>query len=315
MSAKRSLLLGLTIVSSWLLAACSSPKDIEVGGTCVLNSDCNSPLLCTNSKCHDACHASIDCPTGQNCVKVNGITVCELPEEAGCSSPAATCPASLVCASDKRCRTPCQSSTDCASAQQCVGGVQGGVCADPSELVDGQLPGAITDAGTDGKVAATGGSGGGSGGAGGSSGGGGDAAVAGSGGSQDAATASGGTGASDAAGSGGTAGSSGSGGAGGTGGGIRDAGSTDSRAASPLTPPPRIVRLLTAHGEVPLKRGFWRLVAVVEPPAWMAVAGRTVQAAAGEAAGLAAQVVWSDAGIVCPAVDSAPKDGDSCATE
>ena len=222
MSATR--LLGLAMFSSWLLAGCSSSKKIEVGGNCILNSDCNSPLLCTDGKCHDACHASVDCPTGQNCVKVSGITVCQLPAEATCSASATSCPASLVCASDQHCRTPCQSAANCAGGQQCVGGV----CADPSELSNGQLPGATTDAGTDGQAAATGGAGGGggSGGASGSSGGAGDAGqltpenppVVDGGGDAQASDGSGKDSSLGAGGAVGTDGSSSSGGATGTGG-------------------------------------------------------------------------------------------------
>ncbi|HJX64297.1 MAG TPA: LamG-like jellyroll fold domain-containing protein [Polyangia bacterium] len=179
MSAKR--LLGLTMVSSWLLVGCSSSKKIEVGGTCILNSDCNSSLLCTDRKCHDACHASIDCPTGQNCVKTNNTTICQLPAEADCSRT--TCSSTYVCASDLRCRTVCQSAVDCADAQVCVTNV----CADHNELDKntGQLPqkgpSLAADGGTDAQATATGGAGGGGGpgGASGSSGGAGDAAAAG----------------------------------------------------------------------------------------------------------------------------------------
>ena len=127
MSAKR--LLGLAIVSLWLVAGCSSAKKIDVGGTCVLNSDCNSPLLCTDSKCHDACHASIDCPAGENCVKTASSTVCQLPAEASCART--PCSSAYVCASDLQCRAPCQSAADCADAQVCVTNA----CADPIELV------------------------------------------------------------------------------------------------------------------------------------------------------------------------------------
>jgi hypothetical protein len=177
MSANWLRLLGLTMVSSWLLAGCSSPKKIEVGGICILNSDCNSPLLCTDGKCHDACHASVDCPTGQNCVKTNNTTVCQLPAEADCSRTA--CSSAYVCASDLRCRTVCQSAADCADGQECVTNV----CADPNELDKntGQLPqkapGSAADGGTDAQTTATGGTRGesGSGGASGSSGGAGDA--------------------------------------------------------------------------------------------------------------------------------------------
>ena len=140
----------LIIVSSWLVVACSdSAKKIEVGGACILNSDCNSPLLCTDGKCHDACHASVDCPPGETCVKTNDTSICQLPAEADCSRT--PCGGTYVCASDLRCRTVCQSAVDCAGGQVCV--TSG--CADLDELVTGtdhlpqKGPNLSADGGTD----------------------------------------------------------------------------------------------------------------------------------------------------------------------
>jgi hypothetical protein len=203
------------MVSAWLLAGCSSPKKIDVGGTCILNSDCNSPLLCTDSKCHDACHASVDCPPGETCVKTNDTSICQLPAEADCART--PCSSAYVCASDLRCRTVCQSAVDCAGGQVCVTSV----CADPDELDKntGQLPqkspSLAADGGADAQATATGGTGGGAGpgGASGTSGGAEDAA-AGGGGANDAATAPGGAGGSSS----GAGGSSGAGDATATGG-------------------------------------------------------------------------------------------------
>jgi len=146
MSASR--ILGLMVVSAWLAVGCSGAKKIDVGGTCILNSDCNSPLVCTMGKCHDACHTSADCPTGQSCVNTNDATICQLPAEGECSA-ALPCGGTLVCASDQHCRTPCQSRTDCTTEQICVSGV----CAAPAELdPNNQLPqsgpGSNTDGGT-----------------------------------------------------------------------------------------------------------------------------------------------------------------------
>ena len=47
MSASWLRLLGLMIVSAWLAAGCSRPSKIDVGGTCVMNSDCSDGLVCT----------------------------------------------------------------------------------------------------------------------------------------------------------------------------------------------------------------------------------------------------------------------------
>jgi hypothetical protein len=108
---------------------------VAVGDSCILNSDCEGALVCVMGTCHDACHASMDCPIGQSCVKANDATICQLPAEADCSRT--NCGAGFVCASDLRCRAGCQSAPDCASGQVCVSGV----CADPLDLdINGQLP-------------------------------------------------------------------------------------------------------------------------------------------------------------------------------
>ena len=140
MSALR--VLGLMMVSSWLVVGCSSAKRIEPGAACLLNTDCNNPLVCSMDKCHDACHGTADCPPGESCVKTAQGTVCQLPGEASCSQN--TCGGILVCASDLRCRAGCLSPTDCAEKQLCVSGV----CADTAELnTSGQLPQLAPDSG------------------------------------------------------------------------------------------------------------------------------------------------------------------------
>jgi hypothetical protein len=146
MSASR--ILGLMVVSAWLAAGCTSAKKIDVGGTCILNSDCNGSLVCTMGKCHDACHTSADCLAGQSCVKTDDTTFCQLPAEAFCS-PALPCGGTFVCAADQHCRAPCQFRTDCTTEQVCVSGV----CAAPAELdPNNQLPqggsGSAADGGT-----------------------------------------------------------------------------------------------------------------------------------------------------------------------
>ena len=133
MSAKR--LLGLAMVSLWLVAGCSSAKKIEVGGACVLNSDCNSQLVCTAGKCHEACRVTTDCQPGQSCVTVGGVGMCQLPAEAQCSA-SVPCGPLLICAPDLRCRANCTTAADCTTGQVCVQSV----CADSTDLVNGQLP-------------------------------------------------------------------------------------------------------------------------------------------------------------------------------
>jgi hypothetical protein len=128
---------------------CSESTKGTVGASCLLVSDCNQSLACSMSRCHDACQATADCPAGESCVKINGTTVCQLPDESDCTR--ATCSGAFVCASDLRCRTTCLSALDCSSGQVCVSGV----CADPIDLeVSGQLPQKGRSLATDGGAAA-----------------------------------------------------------------------------------------------------------------------------------------------------------------
>ena len=165
MSASWLRVLGFTIASSWLAVGCSSSSEkgdsssttgMSVGGPCVLNGDCNDSLVCTWGKCHTPCMFLSNCLVGQSCVNVSSNTsdagdagaagdaadagpkttaVCQLPVEADCAQTM-TCGGGFVCASDLRCRSACQSFSDCSFGQLCAGGV----CADPSDLANGQLP-------------------------------------------------------------------------------------------------------------------------------------------------------------------------------
>ena len=141
-----SRVLGLMVVSAWLTSACSSSKKIDVGGTCILNSDCTGSLVCTSGLCHIACRASTDCPAGQSCMKTSDSAVCVLPAEVTCSATS-SCKNSLLCAPDQHCRTACISATNCTTNQVCASNF----CADPNDpdLVNGQIPPtAAPDAGT-----------------------------------------------------------------------------------------------------------------------------------------------------------------------
>ncbi|MGB8298930.1 MAG: SUMF1/EgtB/PvdO family nonheme iron enzyme [Polyangia bacterium] len=146
MSASRSRVLGLMVVSAWLAAGCSSAKKIDVGGTCILNSDCTGSLVCTSGVCHVACRASTDCPAGQSCMKTSDSAVCVLPAEVTCSATS-SCKNSLLCAPDQHCRTACATAANCTTNQVCASNF----CADPNDpdLVNGQIPPtAAPDAGT-----------------------------------------------------------------------------------------------------------------------------------------------------------------------
>jgi alpha-tubulin suppressor-like RCC1 family protein len=106
-----------------------------------LNSQCDQPLVCTFQKCHAACAADKDCPTGQLCVKTTAAgvdggvagTVCQLPAEIKCVYNS-QCMLPLVCARDEQCRNQCQTSVDCVMGQVCT---TSGVCASVAQLAPG----------------------------------------------------------------------------------------------------------------------------------------------------------------------------------
>ena len=100
MSASRLRVPGLMITSLWLFVGCSDAKKIDVGGACILNSDCNQSLVCTWGKCHAACKTTADCPAGQSCITASDqSTVCQLPVELHCTYNS-DCQTPLTCAVD-----------------------------------------------------------------------------------------------------------------------------------------------------------------------------------------------------------------------
>ena len=118
MSASWQRILGLMITSFWLFVGCSGAKKIDVGGTCILNSDCNQGLVCTWGICHVACHTSADCQPGQSCIIASAqSTVCESPTSCIYNSD---CQTGLICAVDQQCRKQCQTDGDCTSGQTCT---------------------------------------------------------------------------------------------------------------------------------------------------------------------------------------------------
>ena len=132
----RSIAVALVLVSAFVVVGCggggSSAKPTP-GTGCNLNSQCDQPLVCTFQKCHAACAADKDCPTGQLCVKTTAAgvdggvagTVCQLPAEIKCVYNS-QCMLPLVCARDEQCRNQCQTSVDCVMGQVCT---TSGVCA------------------------------------------------------------------------------------------------------------------------------------------------------------------------------------------
>jgi len=118
-------------VVTWICLACafaacsSSHEKLDLGGTCILNSDCNEPLLCKFGACHKACVRSVDCESGGRCVTVDGVAVCQTQAESACSANG-TCSGGLVCRTvDNTCRTPCSPTNDtsCVAGQTCNGTV------------------------------------------------------------------------------------------------------------------------------------------------------------------------------------------------
>jgi hypothetical protein len=106
------------IVSASLATGCTAPKKIDVGGTCILNSDCGGSLVCTWGICHVACRASSDCQKGESCISVSDQSmVCQKPTACTYNSQ---CPTGLTCAVDQQCRKQCLTDVDCSYGQTCT---------------------------------------------------------------------------------------------------------------------------------------------------------------------------------------------------
>jgi hypothetical protein len=128
-----------------LLVTCSSdePPLKELSQGCLINTDCNSPLVCAFRSCHVECKVSRDCDPGQRCVVSDRpYHVCQLDAEKRCTYNS-SCPEGQACGIDGQCRDMCKADRDCLSEQRCVSGT----CAEEVELTaDGGLP-ASTEAG------------------------------------------------------------------------------------------------------------------------------------------------------------------------
>ena len=130
--------LGTLLLVLTAFASCSSDgkKGGDLAQGCLINSDCNAPLVCAFRRCHNECTSSRDCPSGQRCVASDRpFKVCELAEEKTCTTNV-DCPVGMVCGVDGQCRDQCSTDYDCISGQVCAAGT----CADKKELVDGGLP-------------------------------------------------------------------------------------------------------------------------------------------------------------------------------
>src|SRR4051812_19040906 len=106
--------------ATWLavMAACSSDTpQVGVGEGCLINTDCNSPLVCAFRKCHVACTTSRDCEPGQRCMASDRpFHVCQLATERTCSLNS-DCPPEQACGPDRQCRDQCAADRDCLGGQ------------------------------------------------------------------------------------------------------------------------------------------------------------------------------------------------------
>jgi Putative metal-binding motif len=131
-----------------LALSCSDDTDNDalkaaLARGCLINTDCNSPLVCAFRKCHQACDTTRDCPEPARCVESEKpFHVCQLPEERDCFYNS-DCAGDQVCAVDGQCRDQCASDRDCIPGQVCTSAT----CAEPSELVNGRL--VVRDGGAD----------------------------------------------------------------------------------------------------------------------------------------------------------------------
>src|SRR5262245_17404845 len=104
---------------------------------CLINSDCNSPLVCAFRRCHTECKTTRDCAPPLRCVASDRpFHVCQLDIERSCTRNS-DCPEAQICASDSQCRDTCATNRDCVTGQVCVSRA----CAEDSEVVGGKLPG------------------------------------------------------------------------------------------------------------------------------------------------------------------------------
>ncbi|MDP1921378.1 MAG: hypothetical protein Q8L14_34375 [Myxococcales bacterium] len=134
----------LLFVAASLSASCvtKAPVPSALAEGCLLNSDCESPLVCAFRRCHSACETSRDCPAGLHCRPADRpFNVCLLPDEVRCERDT-DCVNAMSCGVDGICRSACTSALACLPEQLCVQGV----CADGVELINGTLP-IVIDAG------------------------------------------------------------------------------------------------------------------------------------------------------------------------
>jgi hypothetical protein len=120
---RSSLLISVCLVAIVAASCSASSKKLDLGGTCVQNSDCNNPLACKFATCHQQCVQSRDCTTGEQCVAAaDGSGVCQTPVEPACGGAnGKACASPLVCISNT-CVNVCPSGICPLATQTCIGG-------------------------------------------------------------------------------------------------------------------------------------------------------------------------------------------------
>jgi len=86
---------------------------------CVVNTDCEKPLVCAFRTCHVECVEQRDCPNGELCVATDKpFKVCMFASDQTCTYHS-QCPDGFKCVAAK-CRPECKSPKDCVPDQLCV---------------------------------------------------------------------------------------------------------------------------------------------------------------------------------------------------
>jgi hypothetical protein len=130
-------LLLLTAIAPGMASCSSSSSGAGLAANCSINSDCNNPLICTFSRCHEACAASRDCSDGERCVLSGTIGSCQLETEATCTGASSTCSSGQVCGTDKQCRAECTPTAGgCAMGDYCLPSGTVDACFSPTTTAD-----------------------------------------------------------------------------------------------------------------------------------------------------------------------------------
>lgn len=117
MSAVCSRFLALSLLAA---LGCQRPT-VQRGHECVLNSDCDDPLVCELGSCRIQCTDDRDCGAGLNCFDHDrdGTGGCQLDTEIECSASADCIRPELVCL-EGRCQLSCREDRDCEPGVFCT---------------------------------------------------------------------------------------------------------------------------------------------------------------------------------------------------